>query len=218
MESKLLDSSLNDLSNVAAKLRIAELPEELSKMAILRLIRAEIEKHVDEGANMKFLETLMKSLVGDPPPLEDSLEEPNSEGDSEEAMERRREELEKGRAIVEQMKKEYEAMEKLLREKEVKFKEAKDSLKKMSINISQNQSQVSVNPNQGKPPVDQSLQALGNILRIKDFKISWNISNDKGHISLSNLNKQIESGLAKGYSERDILDGVIQAISSALHL
>ena len=35
---------------------------------------------------------------------------------------------------------------------------------------------------------------------------------------MSNLNKQIESGLAKGYPERDVIDGVIQAISPALHL
>ena len=35
---------------------------------------------------------------------------------------------------------------------------------------------------------------------------------------MGNLNKQIESGLAKGYSERDIIDAVIQAISPVLHL
>ena len=78
--------------------------------------------------------------------------------------------------------------------------------------------QVSVNSGEGKAPVDQNIQPIGNILRIKDFKISGSISNDKGHISLGNLNKQIESGLAKGYSERDIIDGVIQAISPVLHL
>ncbi len=53
---------------------------------------------------------------------------------------------------------------------------------------------------------------------MKDFKINRNIFNDKRHISSSNLNKQIESGLVKGYSERDVVDGVIQAISPALHL
>ena len=77
---------------------------------------------------------------------------------------------------------------------------------------------VNVNSDEGKAPVDQNIQTIGNILGKKDFKISGNISNDKGHISLGNLNKQIESGLAKGYSERDIIDGVIQAISPALHL
>lgn len=221
VESKLLDLSLNDLKNVAADLRIVDLQDVVSKIAVIRLIRTAIEKSLgqDEGANMEFLEGLMKSLVGDPPPLEESsLEESNSEGDSDEDMERRREELEKGKAMVEQVKEEYEAMAKLLKEKESKFKEAQDSLKKMSINIPQSQPKISVNPNEGKPAVDQSLQALGNILRLKDFKINGNISNDKGHISLSNLNKQIESGLAKKYSERDIVDGVIQAISPALHL
>ena len=219
VESKLLELSLDDLKDIAVKLEIVDLPEELSKIAVIRRIRTGIEKSMgeDEQTNIEFLETVMKSIVGDPTPLEDSsLEESNSEEDSDGDMERKKVELEKGRAMVEQVKEEYEAMKKLLKEKEAQFKKAQDSLKQMSINIPQNQPKIS--QNKGKPPVDQSLQALGSILRVKDFKINGNISNDKGHISLSNLNKQIESGLAKGYSERDVVDGVIQAISPALHL
>ena len=219
VESKLLDLSLDDLKDVAVKLGVVDLSEELSKIAVLRRIRAAIEKSMgeDEGSNITFLETVMKSIVGDPPPLEDSsLEESNSEEDSDEDMEKKKIEFEKGRAMVEQAKEEYETMEKLLKEKEVQFKKAQESLKQMSINIPQNQPKIS--QKKGKPPVDQSLQVLGSILRVKDFKINGNISNDKGHISLSNLNKQIESGLVKGYSERDVVDGVIQAISPALHL
>ena len=219
VESKLLELSLDDLKDIAVKLEIVDLPEELSKIAVIRRIRTGIEKSMgeDEQTNIEFLETVMKSIVGDPTPLEDSsLEESNSEEDSDEDMERKKVELEKGRAMIEQVKEEYEAMKKLLKEKEAQFKKAQDSLKQMSINIPQNQPKIS--QNKGKPPVDQSLQALGSILRVKDFKINGNISNDKGHISLSNLNKQIESGLAKGYSERDVVDGVIQAISPALHL
>eukprot|EP00794_Sanderia_malayensis_P005109 gene5109-5757_t len=214
VESKLLELSLDDLRDVAVKLGIVDLPEELSKIAVMRRIRAVIEESMgeDEGANIELLESVMKSIVGDPPPLEDSfMEEPNSEED----MDRSKTELEKERMMVEQVRAEYEAMEKLLKEKEAQFKKAQDSLEQMSINIPQKQPQPSQNRDK---PVDQSLQALGSILRVKDFKIIGNISNDKGHISLSNLNKQIESGLAKGYSERDVVDGVIQAISPSLHL
>ena len=88
----------------------------------------------------------------------------------------------------------------------------------MSISISQITPQVSTISNKGKPPVNQSIHALGNILRIKDFKISGSISSDKGHISLGNLNKQIERGLAKGYAERDVIEGLIRAFFPALHL
>ena len=74
-----------------------------------------------------------------------------------------------------------------------------------------------VNSDEGKPPANQNIQTLGNILRIKDFKVSGSISDDKGHISLGNFNQPIESGLTKGYSERDIIEGAIQAILPALH-
>ena len=220
VEQKLLEISLDDLKNVAVKLEVLDPREELSKLAIIRRLRAEIERGLsqeDEEGNIEFLHTVLKLMVGDPPPLEESsLEEPDGEKDSDEEMASRNRELEKGRAMVEQVKEEYEAMEKLLKEKEAQFREAQDSLKQMSINTSQSQPKTS--QNKGKPPIDQNLQALGSILRVKDFKINGNISNDKGHISLSNLNKQIESGLAKGYSERDVVEGVIQAISPALHL
>ena len=88
----------------------------------------------------------------------------------------------------------------------------------MSIGISQVTRQVSTNSDKGKPPVNQCIHTLGDILRVKDFKISGSISNDKGHIPLSTLNKQIESGLAKEYSKGVTVDGVIQAIFPALHL
>ena len=216
VESKLLDMSLDDLKGVAVKLKIEGSQEGVSKMAVIRTIRTTVERNLgqDEEANVEYLEALITMLVGNPPPLEES----NSEGDSEEDANTMKEELEKQKALVQHVKEEYEAMAKLLKEKEALFKEAQDSLQKMSIGIPQITSQVSSNSDEGKPPVNQSIQTLGNILRIKDFKISGSISNDKGHISLGNLNKQIESGLAKGYSERDIIDGVIQAISPALHL
>ena len=216
VESKLLDMSLDDLKDVAVKLRIEDSQEGLSKMAVIRAIRTTVERNLgqDEKANVEYLEALIILLVGNPPPLEGS----SSEEDNEDDTNTTKEELEKRKALVQQVKEEYEAMAKLLKEKEALFKEAQDSLKNMSIGTSQITPQVSTNTDKGKPPVNQSIHALGNILRIKDFKISGSISNDKGHISLSNLNKQIESGLAKGYSERDVIDGVIQAISPALHL
>eukprot|EP00112_Aurelia_sp_Birch-Aquarium-sp1_P018592 Seg4456.2 transcript_id=Seg4456.2/GoldUCD/mRNA.D3Y31 product="hypothetical protein" protein_id=Seg4456.2/GoldUCD/D3Y31 len=91
VESKLLNLSLNDLKNVAVDLRIVDLQDVLSKIAVIRLIRTAIEKSLgqDEGANMEFLEGLMKSL-------ESSLEESNSEGDSDEDIERRIGEIQDG--------------------------------------------------------------------------------------------------------------------------
>ena len=146
------------------------------------------------------------------------MEGSSSEGDSDDDAKTTKEELEKQKALVKQVKEDYEMMAKLLKEREALFQEAQASLQKMSSGIPQIKPRVSVNSDEGKALVDQNIQTIGKISRIKDFKISGSISNDKGHISLGNLNKQIESGLAKGYSERDIIDGVIQAISPVLHL
>ena len=208
--------SLDDLKDVAVKLRIEDSQEGLSKMVVIRAIRKTVERNLgqDEKADVEYLEALIIVLVGNPPPLEVS----SSEEDSEDGTNTTKEELEKRKALVQQVKEEYEAMAKLLKEKEALLKEAQDSLQNMSIGTSQITPHIGTNSDKGKPPLNQSIPALGDILRIKGFKISGSISNDKGHISLSNLNKQIGSGLAKGYSERDVIDGVIQAISPALHL
>ena len=216
VESKLLNMTLDDLKDVAVKLGIEDSQEGVSKMGIVRTIRTILEKNLgqDEEGNIEYLERVITILAGNPPPLEGS----SSEGDSDDDAKTTKEELEKQKALVKQVKEDYEVMAKLLKEKEALFQEVQASLQKMSNGTPQIKPQVSVNSDEGKAPVDQNIQTIGNILRIKDFKISGSISNDKGHISLGNLNKQIESGLAKGYSERDIIDGVIQAISPVLHL
>ena len=54
------------------------------------------------------------------------------------------------------------------------------------------------------------------MLRFKDFKVQGTISNEKSRISYTNLNKQIESAIAKGYSEAEIVDAVINAVSPSL--
>ena len=60
--------------------------------------------------------------------------------------------------------------------------------------------------------------SVRNMLRFKDFKVQGTISNEKSRISYTNLNKQIESAIAKGYSEAEIVDAVINAVSPSLHL
>ena len=133
VESKLLDMSLDDLKGVAVKLKIEGSQEGVSKMAVIRTIRTTVERNFgqDEEANVEYLEALIMMLVGNPPPLEES----NSEGDSEEDANTMKEELEKQKALVQHVKEEYEAMAKLLKEKEALFKEAQDSLQNMSTGI-----------------------------------------------------------------------------------
>ena len=154
--------------------------EGLSKMAVIRAIRTTVERNLgqDEKANVEYLEALIIVLVGNPPPLEGS----SSEEDNEDDTNTTKEELEKRKALVQQVKEEYEAMAKLLKKKEALFKEARDSLQDMRIGISQTTPPVSNNSDKGKPPVNQSIHALSNILRIKDF---FTIARKSGNILLA---------------------------------
>ena len=59
---------------------------------------------------------------------------------------------------------------------------------------------------------------MKNVVRIKEFKITVVISNEKNRLSYTSLNKQIESAIERGYPEREIIDGIINAVSPSLHL
>ena len=216
VESKLLSMTLNDLKDVAVKLGVEDSLEGVSKMAIIRTIRTTVERNLgqEEEANVQYLETVVRILAGSPPPLEESSGEEDGEDDTNAT----KEELEKRKALVQQVKEEYETMVKLLKEKEALFKQAQESLQNMSVSTPQNKSEVSAKADKGKHPVNQNIQNIGNILRIKDFKISGCISNEKNRLPFSSLSKQIESALQKGYTETDIIDGVINAVSPSLHL
>ena len=70
------------------------------------------------------MDALIKMLVGNPP-----LEGSSSKEDSVDDMNTMKEELDKQKGLVQQVKEEYEAISKFLKEKEALVKEAQDSLK-----------------------------------------------------------------------------------------
>ena len=177
VESKMLDMSLDDLRDVAVKLRIENSLEKLSKMAVIRAIRVNVETNLgqDEETNIEYLEALIKMLARNPQALEGSSSKEDCECDAD----RTKEEFEKRKSLVQQARKEYEAVEKLLKEKETLLKEAQDSLQEMTFGIPQIKPLGSTNAYEGKPPVNQSIHTLCNLLRIKDSKISAGISNNE---------------------------------------
>ena len=131
VESKLLSMTLNDLKDVAVKLGVEDSLEGVSKMAIIRMIRTTVERSLgqEEEANVQYLETVVRILAGSPQPLEGSSGEEDGEDDTNAT----KEELEKRKALVQQVKEEYETMVKLLKEKEALFKQAQESLQNMSV-------------------------------------------------------------------------------------
>ena len=60
--------------------------------------------------------------------------------------------------------------------------------------------------------------ATQKIIRIKDCKISGTITNENNRLPFSNVSNQIENALERGYSDADIVDGVIKSIAPNLHL
>ena len=71
----------------------------------------------------------------------------------------------------------------------------------------------------GRPIVIEDREVpLRNVFRFRDFKVHGVISDGKDRISYTNLSKQIESVLSKGYEENEIVDAIINAVSPNLHL
>ncbi len=86
----------------------------------------------------------------------------------------------------------------------------------------------SVSEEKSKSPVPQKLEnptALQNMLEStsvfrRRFKIVGQIGhpNEKDKLSFTFLTRQVDSGLKQGYSEQEIVDGVIHAISAGMVL
>ena len=137
-------------------------------------------------------------MMEDMPLLEQSDEEDS--GEDEDLLRAAKEEFENMQKAFQDM---LELQEKKMKEAENKFL----SLSKSSSGgkpLSQTGAGITVGPQ--------------NIIRIKDFKISGTITNKKNRLPYSSLNKRIESALQNGYSEADVVDGVINSVAPTLHL
>ena len=166
----------------------------LSKSRLLQKIRMEIEKKVDENGDdlEQFLQELGNFCEESQQQFHEEVESgPDYYG---EMIQARKEVEEMTTKFAELM----ELQQKKLQEAEERYNE---TLKGKRVSASDGMN------------VDGK-----NIIRIKDFKISGSISSEKNRLPFPSLSKQIESALQKGYSEADIIDGVINAVSPSLHL
>ena len=199
LEGKLYALSQEKLVSVMRFLKIesAVVLGEAKRKTIQR-IQTEIERQIAGEHGEALLLELQKIIMEDIPLLEDNEEE----------------ESEEDAGLLRAAKEEFENMQKAFQEmlelQEKKMKEAENkwlSLSKASSG--------------GKPPPQAGAGIkIGpqNIIRIKDFKISGTMTNEKNRLPYSSLNKQIESALQRGYSETDIVDGVINSVAPTLHL
>ena len=194
VEAMLYEQPIEKLVEACQYFKI-RVEDGLSKSRLLRKIRTEIDKKVDEDEDdlKQFLLELEKFCGRKP---EQSEEEPGSNPDYYKEMVRARKEVEEMTTKFAQL---MELQHKKLQEAEEKYNEA---LKGKRVS---------------SPETGMNLDGK-NIIRIKDFKISGSISSEKNRLPFSSLSKQIESALQRGYPEADIIDGVINAVSPSLHL
>ncbi|KAK3715655.1 hypothetical protein QZH41_020727, partial [Actinostola sp. cb2023] len=102
------------------------------------------------------------------------------------------------------------------------------------VQVEENQSPSQVEPSNAPPQAGKEIEETTNkvptpmgsgvvseLLKLRrEFRISGSIGgeNQKDRLSFVGLMRQIDSGLAKGYEETDIVDAVIRAISSTSKL
>ena len=211
VEGLLIKASSQELKDLAKVLKLeeAELADK-SKLTVLKLIR----KHIGENPTAETLEEVTTFLGKDPPALE-SMEE---------------EKQQKMKAL----KKATEDFEKMQQDFEEIMKAKKEELEKAKLQLDKTKSEVGFS-GEGKQDINikgsentsLGLQVraektgldLSKVFR-KEFKIQGQVGleNQKDKIGFISLIRQIEAGVSKGYSEAEIVDGVIHCISPAVQL
>ena len=217
IEKKLFEIPMDKLVCVANYLKIT-VDEDKSMIYIIRKVRECIEKALKalqeaEAPDEKlgeYLKDILAVMSKDPPPLEGEESTDDDETESEVAQAKQDLEILEGEFAL------------LLAKHEKKVAEAKERLGLLGSSKRRSSTQnFAPSPRPGDDvkfdPFHGNL-SMKNVVRIKEFKITGVISNEKNRLSYNSLNKQIESAIERGYPEREIIDGIINAVSPSLHL
>eukprot|EP00794_Sanderia_malayensis_P021210 gene21210-23294_t len=213
IESGLYEISDENLEGLAAFLDIEGI-ERLTRLQIIRKVRREIENQVQtleeqdksEENTMKYLQDI-KTFI--------EYTSPTLEPEEIEATETVQDSLTEAKVEFDIMQREFQRM---LALQEEKLREAKEKMEQLNKDcLPSKPFKTKPQEFRGKPLLVDSGN-VGNIIRFRDLKSQGVTSNDRNRISYLSLNKQIESAISKGYSENEIVDAVINAISPCLHL
>ena len=175
------------------------------RRVLAKKLREELDKLVEEHEDkLSFLKEVKEYITGES--VQDSVEVTNN-----------------GKTVTddehEKAQKEYEE----LQEKFKKMVEDQNKLLEMAqkkVQASKTQgNEVSATPNDAQAVSTSSNYNVGSLLR-REFKIVGTISGEstKDKLSFVGLIRQIDSGLLKGYHEREIIDAVVRAVSSGSKL
>ena len=214
IETTLYKVTEKKLKETADYIKVPEI-DGLSKRALIRKIHehldvlCETEKDRPEDLHTS-LEDILAFLCGTPPPLEKTPDEDTQ--------------------LLERAKEEYDLQKdflKMMAEQEQKINEVKSRMQRLRGQADEKEpSTPTPLPNipfgrseNGRPIVIENREVpFRNVFRFRDFKIHGVISDGKDRISYTNLSKQIDSALSKGYEEKEIVDAIINAVSPNMHL
>ena len=214
IESGLYEIADEKLEGLAVFLNM-EGTEGLTRLHLIRKVRREIENHVETLEEQGDAEQNITKYLQD---IQTFITSPTLEPEEMEPTEIVQEGLAEAKVEFDTLQREFQ---KMLALQEEKLREAKEKMEQLSKDcLPSKPSKSKPQELRGKPLLVDSGNAgnIGNIIRFRDLRIQGVISDDRNRISYLSLNKQIESAISRGYSENEIVDAVINAISPSLHL
>ena len=191
-DSLLCQQTSDNLSKLATHMHISENLAGKRRLEIVKLVRLHLDTVLNEpdGIDLdEYFHDLIAFLKGEPPPLEKTEEE---------------KEVERLRIALRDLK----------LQQEMQLKSIMDELEAAKKKLSGGATATSGTDNSDEGTATQSAAVTPSILR-REFKISGQIGEpgQADKLTYLSLIHQIDSGVAKGYTEDEICDAVIKAIS-----
>jgi len=211
IEGKFCGFSVEQLIDFAEFLKVDITDcKDKGRRVLTKKLREEFDKLVEEHEDkLSFVKEVLKYVSGDTPNVETTEKQAASVDDEYEQAKKEYEELQK------KVKMMVQDQNKLLEAAKQKVELTKDGL----ISVSTPENGSTKGSTTDVIAVSNISNMQGSLLR-REFKISGTIGGDstKDKLSFVGLIRQIDSGLMKGYQEREIVDAVVRAISSGSKL
>ena len=194
-EALVCQQSSDQLLKLVEFLKIKDPVSKKSKVQVVKIIRNFVEKLISDPGEIDinaYLEDTIAFLTGQPPPLEKTEDE--------------KELIALEKALLELQSKQATELESHLQ----KLKDAKTKVFGEDLSVPSG--------SEASKPVDtvvkSDVASIPSILR-REFKISGQIGEPGQHDKLTyvSLIHQIDSAIEKGFTEKEVTDGVIKSIS-----
>ena len=191
--------TLSKLATDHLKLPAEELKDK-SRLAIVKIVCNYMEEKVSKMSSeesVNFLMDMKSAISGDPPALE---------GDAKKAME-----LSNAKKELIQMEESFKA---LMLEKEKEIEKAMQKISALGGDAAKKGESKKVAPKTGP-----QINLTNSVLR-RDFRIVGQVGEigQKDKLSYVSLIRQIEAGIDKGYTEKEVIQAVINSISPGLSI